>query len=347
LNHAQKYPAFAICGYSGSGKTTLILELIRLLSGRGLRVGVVKHDAHGLNVDREGKDSDRFFRAGADVTLQASDELFLRARPRTGVGLKEILDLVCPFYDIVLLEGNKSTPWLDKVWLKKDDGEACPDEVSHVLRVLGRGDDRPAAVKAILDEWLPKVWLEPPLYAGILIGGKSSRMGQPKQLLNLGGGTCVEHLVATVRPFVQETVLLGRGPVPESLASTVRLPDVPDQQGPLAGMRAAVRWQPEASWLFLACDLPLVHARAIEWLLAHRAPGVWAVLPRQTPGGRVEPLFAYYDVRARRLLESCQQPRAVAEHEKTLTPVLPPTLAAAWTNVNTPADLNALNAPRA
>ena len=49
----SQYPAFGICGFSGSGKTTVIETLIRDLSGRGLAVGVVKHDVHGLNIDHE------------------------------------------------------------------------------------------------------------------------------------------------------------------------------------------------------------------------------------------------------------------------------------------------------
>ena len=47
-------------GYSGSGKTTLIEKLIPLLEQKGIRTAVIKHDAHGLRFDTEGKDSRRF-----------------------------------------------------------------------------------------------------------------------------------------------------------------------------------------------------------------------------------------------------------------------------------------------
>jgi len=114
-NHlTPSWPAFGICGYSGSGKTTLIVELVRRLSARGLKVGVIKHDVHGLDVDREGKDSDRFFKAGADVLMRGQDELFLRMHKSEEADLETVLKLLCPYYDLLLLEGHKSTPLVDK-----------------------------------------------------------------------------------------------------------------------------------------------------------------------------------------------------------------------------------------
>lgn len=52
-------PILAVCGWSGSGKTTLIEPLVRQLCRRGCKVAIVKHDVHGLDADRPGKDSDR------------------------------------------------------------------------------------------------------------------------------------------------------------------------------------------------------------------------------------------------------------------------------------------------
>ncbi len=62
-------PVLAVCGFSGSGKTTLLETAIPRLVERGLAVAVVKHAAHGFQVDRAGKDSERLFRAGATIVL--------------------------------------------------------------------------------------------------------------------------------------------------------------------------------------------------------------------------------------------------------------------------------------
>ena len=39
--------------------------LIRALTARGFRIGVLKHDAHRLELDKKGKDTWRFRQAGA------------------------------------------------------------------------------------------------------------------------------------------------------------------------------------------------------------------------------------------------------------------------------------------
>ena len=62
----------SIVGYSGSGKTTLIEKLISTFKQRGLRVGTIKHDVHGFEMDRPGKDSWRHKQAGASTTVITS-----------------------------------------------------------------------------------------------------------------------------------------------------------------------------------------------------------------------------------------------------------------------------------
>lgn len=65
-------PVFSFIAYSNTGKTTYIAALIAELSRRGVRVGAIKHDAHEFEIDRPGKDSWRFARAGASVVAVAS-----------------------------------------------------------------------------------------------------------------------------------------------------------------------------------------------------------------------------------------------------------------------------------
>ncbi len=65
-------PCFTFVAYSNTGKTTYIERLIAELKSRGVRVGALKHDAHEFEIDKPGKDSWRFARAGADVVAVAS-----------------------------------------------------------------------------------------------------------------------------------------------------------------------------------------------------------------------------------------------------------------------------------
>jgi molybdenum cofactor guanylyltransferase len=185
-----------------------------------------------------------------------------------------------------------------------------------------------------------------PVYAGVLIGGASTRMGCPKHLLKSGEESWLERTVRYVSGAVEETVLIGRGEVPASLVGLRRLADVPDAAGPMAGILAAMRSAPRTSWLIVACDMPEVSRAAVDWLLGQRRLGVWAVIPRLGEGRPLEPLLAYYDFRARPLLEDLAasghfRPAEIATSNKVITPVPPAHLAMAWTNINRPEDLAA------
>ena len=94
---------YSFIAWSGTGKTTYLERLIAALKGRGMRVAAVKHDAHRLSLDREGKDSWRFARAGADVVAVADSEkcAVMEYRPRS---LAEIVSQLRDV-DIVLVEG--------------------------------------------------------------------------------------------------------------------------------------------------------------------------------------------------------------------------------------------------
>ena len=74
-------PILGICGFSGSGKTTLIEQLVPHLLSMGMKVAVFKHDVHGIDLDRPGKDSYRFFQSGADVILDGPEEGLSRIHP--------------------------------------------------------------------------------------------------------------------------------------------------------------------------------------------------------------------------------------------------------------------------
>jgi molybdopterin-guanine dinucleotide biosynthesis protein A len=171
-------------------------------------------------------------------------------------------------------------------------------------------------------------------------------MGRSKTLLRLEGATFVERIVAALDGRVARIALLGDGPTPRVPTQVVRLPDVPDLAGPLAGMLAAMRWERRACWVFVACDLPMLHADALDWLLAQRGPGRCVVMPKVAPD-RVEPLLAVYEPEALELLENLverglRSPRHLAGEPAVHTPTPPEPLRACWTNVNTPEELRRL-----
>ncbi|MEI7435762.1 MAG: molybdopterin-guanine dinucleotide biosynthesis protein MobB, partial [bacterium] len=305
-----------------------------------LRTGVIKHDAHGLDIDREGKDTDRFFKAGADVLIRSPAGAFLRTHHRDDVPLEHVMREFGPQVDLVLVEGHKTTPLAHKLWISGPEGDQPPPEATNIQRVLKRGEDRAQLAMEIIEPALQRLWRSSPVYAGVLIGGGSTRMGRPKHLITENGETWLHTSVAAVQQQVDKVVILGSGEIPADLRSLTVLPDVEDAGGPLRGMLAAMRWAPMASWIFVPCDTPGLTAEAMRWILTNRKPGVWAVQPRQMESGILEPLPGWYDFRSRHLLERCRGPADLAGHEKVATPPLPREFAGAWTNLNTPSELN-------
>ncbi len=334
-----KYPAFGICGYSGSGKTTLIEALVPRLSERGLKVGVVKQDAHGLQFDRGGKDTDRIFKTGADVFIRDQEQVFARLHGPSSADLEAVIVLAGAHYDLILVEGHKSGLLPGKLWLGKPDDDAIPPDATGISRLLRWGEDRPRITLELIEAWLQELWLSTPVYAGILIGGRSTRMGRPKHLIGGPGQTWLHRIFEAVRDRAHKVALLGGGEIPTDLRSLPVLPDADDAEGPLRGMRAAMRWAPRVGWLFAACDQPEMSSAAVAWLLSHRRPGVRAVMPVLPGASAPEPLLAYYDFRMASAVERARRPRDLADAPGVATPTVPADLAPAWRNVNFPADM--------
>ena len=100
-------PIISIVGRSDSGKTTFLEKLIPELTRKGYRVATVKHDTHGFEVDREGKDSWRHARAGAHaVVISSPQKLALIQKVEADLSLDEI-SLWMPEVDLILTEGYK------------------------------------------------------------------------------------------------------------------------------------------------------------------------------------------------------------------------------------------------
>lgn len=105
-------PIISFVGKSGSGKTTLAEKVIAELTRRGYRVGVIKHDAHGFEIDHEGKDSWRHKKAGAVTVALSSPEKFAVIKDVDPEWLPErIIALYLSDVDVVVAEGFKRSPF--------------------------------------------------------------------------------------------------------------------------------------------------------------------------------------------------------------------------------------------
>lgn len=101
-------PVISIVSKKGSGKTTLLEKLIPELKRRGYRVGTVKHDTHGFNIDHEGKDTYRHKASGAEAVLISSPwKLSFIKDCKEEASLDLLIDKYMSDLDIILTEGYK------------------------------------------------------------------------------------------------------------------------------------------------------------------------------------------------------------------------------------------------
>lgn len=96
----------------------------------------------------------------------------------------------------------------------------------------------------------------------VLAGGKSSRMGQDKALLQLGGQTLIELAVAKLQQVCAEVFILSSRP--ELTAFAPLVPDLHPGCGPLGGVEAALLHSRYDWNLFLAVDMPFISASFLK-----------------------------------------------------------------------------------
>lgn len=102
---------------SNTGKTTFLVKLIKELTIRGYKVGVVKSDVHGFDIDVPGKDTWLFSKAGAyAVSIIGNDKFAIMHNTKERKALHNILK-VYENIDIILTEGCKkeATPKIEIV----------------------------------------------------------------------------------------------------------------------------------------------------------------------------------------------------------------------------------------
>ncbi len=147
----RSIPVVSFVAPSGTGKTTLMAEVIGHLASQRVRVGAIKHDAHRIELDTEGKDSWRLRQAGAAETLLVGENQHAwMSAVNSGPNLQELIPLMEQRVDIILVEGFRSAglPSIivqrpdaaDETWEPPHEGEILatvhPSEVDRVIEIL-------------------------------------------------------------------------------------------------------------------------------------------------------------------------------------------------------------------
>jgi molybdopterin-guanine dinucleotide biosynthesis protein A len=180
----------------------------------------------------------------------------------------------------------------------------------------------------------------------VLAGGKSSRMGTEKALIEIGGKPLVAHAVAKLREICAEVSILASNPELASYAPLV--PDLHPGFGPIGGIEAALDHSGFEWNLLVPVDLPFLPATLLrEWIRRVTADDAFRVAYFEA-GGKPQPAVL--------LIHHEAKPSITAAIERGEYKLLPALSAAAsgsslhvedvnaaqeywFTNVNTPEEL--------
>lgn len=124
----------------------------------------------------------------------------------------------------------------------------------------------------------------------ILAGGKSTRMGTDKALLDFHGKSFLEQMVSIIRPFCDSVSICGNNSGYESFGLPV-IPDIYFNIGPIAGIYSAL-FHTTSEWnLIVSVDMPFLNAELIKGLISI-ADLSDCIIPKHEMG--VEPLAGLY-----------------------------------------------------
>lgn len=308
----------AICGYSNSGKTTLISRLINKLSPR-YQIAYLKHDVHRFEMDKEGKDTFKVWRAGAsDVAIsdQTHTALIHKGEPRFFEKKSQFLDS-----DFLILEGYKNTDLKKIIVVDKDKKilEAIEkQEINNIAAYVGQeaelSGDRPYfhrddidGICGFLEAYFQDLVSQAPLYGLVLSGGLSTRMKQDKALLTYHDKPQAEVSYHLLSEILDKVFISSReGQWPRNHFS--HLPQIHDRFqgfGPMGGILSAMTAHPGAAWFVVACDLPNLDYRSLKAIIENRNPFKMATCFKNAHQDWPEPLCAIYEPKIKmRLFET-------------------------------------------
>ena len=139
----------------------------------------------------------------------------------------------------------------------------------------------------------------------VLAGGKSTRMGEDKAFLQWHGKEQMYYLADLLKQFCNEVFISCREEQAKGIDKKYKIiTDEIENAGPLAAIISAFHQNKNCAWLVVACDLPLLNAKTIEYLIEQREETVIATAFQSSYDNLPEPLITIWEPKALSLLET-------------------------------------------
>jgi molybdenum cofactor guanylyltransferase len=177
----------------------------------------------------------------------------------------------------------------------------------------------------------------------VLAGGKSQRMGFDKGTVNWFGKEQRYYMADMLKPLCAEVFISCREDQGTQISADYKLlTDTFTGLGPYGAILSAFREQPDAAWLVIACDLPLLDLETIQYLIDQRDTSKIATAFNSPDNEFPEPLITVWEPKSYPILlsflsqgYSCPR-KVLINSDVNLLQAPDPN---ALTNVNTPDEL--------
>lgn len=125
----------------------------------------------------------------------------------------------------------------------------------------------------------------------ILAGGKSSRMGTDKGLVEFRGKPLVKYAIDLLHPLCEE-IVISTANVDYLQFGYQTIADLVPSCGPMGGMFSVMHSLPAKRYFFLSCDVPHLPSALAKEILLHQ-DNAEIIVPVHSQN-RCEPLFGLY-----------------------------------------------------
>ncbi len=126
----------------------------------------------------------------------------------------------------------------------------------------------------------------------ILSGGKSTRMGENKSLLKLGGKTVIERVVNLMQSLFSQVYLITNTPDEYEFLQIPMYEDIFKYKGPIAGIHSGLKASETKKNFVVSCDIPLMSEEMIQYIIDYKTDKPITVC---TADGFVQHLIGKYD----------------------------------------------------
>ena len=233
-----------------------------------------------------------------------------------------------------------------KLFLLADDAEEVFDFIKVTIPTWRQIPIyKTSEIEKIIDFFRKEILANVPVLNGlVLAGGKSLRMGTDKGTINWHGKAQKYRLADMLKPFCSEVYISCREEqAVETEPGYAYLPDTFKELGPMGAILSAFRKKPDNAWLVIACDLPLLEASSISYLIDNRTTFADATTYKSPINNFPEPLITIWEPKSYATLllalsqgYSCPRKVLINSDTHIIDAPYPEQL----TNVNTPDELN-------